>query len=290
MDLRRLEYFVVVAEEGNVGRAAQRLHMTQSPLSRRIRELEVEVGRTLFDRTTTGMRLTDAGRLLLEDARPLLRAASQTVARVRRDASDMLRVGALGPAESGFSQRAATAFRLAFPNVDVQLSEGGFGDPTVGLGSGSVDAALTVGPFGLRGLATRILRTDSLVAAIPADDSLARRPLVTRRELASRRSVRFPSSADRMWREFWQVGGGSDGPVVQSVDECLHAVVWQGAVALTPRGVAAAHPTDGIRFVPLDGVERADLVLARRAGGRNPVLDAYASALLSDVEHSAKLT
>jgi DNA-binding transcriptional LysR family regulator len=85
MSLAQLRYFVAVAEEGHVGRAAQRLHMAQPPLSRQIRALEDEVGRALFARSPRGMTLLPAGETLLGHARKILDDVDRAVASVRAD-------------------------------------------------------------------------------------------------------------------------------------------------------------------------------------------------------------
>src|SRR5689334_24942344 len=83
MDLRLLRYFVAVAEERHFGRAAARLHMSQPPLSRAIKQLEAEVGALLFARSTTGVTLTPVGAVLFDEARALLHHADRVRVRVR---------------------------------------------------------------------------------------------------------------------------------------------------------------------------------------------------------------
>ncbi|MBX3272683.1 MAG: LysR family transcriptional regulator [Sandaracinaceae bacterium] len=83
MSLAQLEYFVAVAEEAHVGRAAQRLHIAQPPLSRQIRRLEDELGAPLFERTPRGMRLLPEGEVFLAHARAILRAVGDAQRAVR---------------------------------------------------------------------------------------------------------------------------------------------------------------------------------------------------------------
>ncbi|MER6579705.1 LysR family transcriptional regulator [Nonomuraea sp. NPDC001023] len=285
MDLRRLQYFVVVAEEGNVGRAARRLLISQPPLSQRIRELEAELGCALFVRTTRGMILTMAGEVLLREARGLLAAAAGAVERVRQaNGEPVLRIGVLGPAESALSAEAARSFTQRYPASRVQLRQGNVADPTIGLGRGEVDVAITFTPFDETGLAVHAVRAEPVYVALPMDDPLADRPSLDRAELYGHRTVRLPSEADPTWVKFWQIPG--DGPVVRSLGEALHAVLWQQAAIFVPERTTRTNPVPGVRYVPLADHPSTHLVLARRSTDHSPLVTGYIAASLAWPENS----
>jgi DNA-binding transcriptional LysR family regulator len=128
MDLRYLRYFVAVAEEGHITRAAERLGMQQPPLSQRIKAIERELGVQLFIRRARGVELTEAGRALLEDARAILshlQRALETTRRAGRGEQGRLCVGIAPTALfHPLVPRTIRAFREAFPLVSLTLEEG----------------------------------------------------------------------------------------------------------------------------------------------------------------------
>ncbi|MER8184901.1 LysR substrate-binding domain-containing protein [Kitasatospora sp. NPDC094015] len=281
MDHRRLRYFVAVAEEQHFGRAAARLHMSQPPLSQRIRELEDELDCRLFERSARGVRLTEAGAVLLVEARRLLEAAELVGERVRAVGRRRpVVVGTVSGAGLGFGPRIVAAFRRTHPDTEVRLSESGIDDPTAGLRSGRVDLALTRLPFDLAGLSVRHLGEESVVAALAVDDPLAGRGTVAVGELRDRPWIRLPEEADPAWRGYWSAGadGAASGPVVRSVAECLHAVLWQGAVGVLPAAAAHRHRTEGIAFVPVTGHPPSRVVLAWPSADPDPLVLAFAEA------------
>ncbi|WP_428834039.1 LysR family transcriptional regulator [Microbispora maris] len=118
MDLRSLRYFVAVAEERHFGRAAARLHMTQPPLSRAVRQLEADLGALLLRRSPTGVTLTAAGAALYDEARALLEQAERVRARVAA-AAGALTIGTLADSAEQAGARLAAAFRRRHPQVRV---------------------------------------------------------------------------------------------------------------------------------------------------------------------------
>jgi DNA-binding transcriptional LysR family regulator len=119
LDLRRLRYFVALAEEMHFGRAADRLHVAQPPLSRLIGRLEADLGAQLFDRSRSQIRLTQAGEVLLTRAREILRKVDEITIEGK---SGILRVGFVGSATHGLLPPLIKAFRAQHPDVDLTLS------------------------------------------------------------------------------------------------------------------------------------------------------------------------
>ncbi|GHC59334.1 LysR substrate-binding domain-containing protein [Streptomyces cinnamoneus] len=288
MDLRALRCFVAVAEEGHFGRAAARLHLAQPPLSRRIRELEADLGCRLFDRIPTGARLTPAGEVLLTEARDLLERAERARERVRgAEAARVLVLGTVAGADLDVGPAALAALRRDRPGARVRLREAPITDPTAGLREGRVDLALTRLPFDTAGLTVRLLGEEPVVAAVPADDPLAARPRLRVAELAGRPRFRLPPGTDARWRAYWLAAEeDAPGPVVASVEECLHAVLWEGTVGLLPAGAALRHARPSIAFVPVDGHPPSRVVIARRAAVADPLVEALADALAAAAEQA----
>ena len=268
-----MRYFVAVAEELHFGRAAARLHMSQPPLSRAIRQLEAGTGAALFDRTPTGVSLTAVGAVLLEEARLLLEQADRAAVRVAAAAGvATVTVGILdGSADPG-ATRLADAYRRRHPRVEVRIREADLTDPTCGLRAGLVDVALTRGPFDPTGLTVHGLGSDPVGALLRADDPLSGREHVTLADLADRRWFRFPPDTDPHWQAYWSGGCDREGPVVRAVAECRSAVLWNGTVGMTLR---EHEPGAGLVVVPLLDMPPSRMVAAWRSGDPNPLIRSF---------------
>src|SRR5512136_2637552 len=118
MELRQLRYFVAVAEEGNISRAAKKIFLTQPALSRQIKALEDEIGQCLLERQAHSIRLTPAGETLLREARELLRHAEQVLERTRAAGRGLrLRVGYAPSLAAGILSVAVQNFTQRHPNA-----------------------------------------------------------------------------------------------------------------------------------------------------------------------------
>ncbi|MFD8567208.1 LysR family transcriptional regulator [Streptomyces sp. NPDC059639] len=275
MELRTLRYFVAVAEELHFGRAAARLHMSQPPLSRAVRQLETDLGAVLFNRSSAGVCLTPAGTVLLQEARALLDRADRVRVRVAAaTGSASLTVGLLGDSADPDVRRLADDYRRRHPNVEVRIRETGLADPTCGLHAGLVDVALTRAPFDETGLAVRALRADPVGALLRADDPLAGRAALRLADLADRSWFTFPEGTDPLWQSYWNGGAPRKGPVVRAVQECRQAVLWNGTVGLT---LLSHDPGAGLAVVPLVDMEPSRAVVAWTAGDTDPLIRSFAA-------------
>lgn len=180
MELRHLRYFVAVAEEGHVTRAAARLGIQQPPLSQQIRALETELDAQLFRRKSRGVELTPAGEALLAEARIVLDRAEHAAIAVRRAAR-----GETGRLGLGFTSSASfhplvphliRDFHEASPSVALTLEEAGTAELVEGLRAERIDAAFIRSPIGpAADLSVQSLLEEEMVAVLPAGHRLAGR-------------------------------------------------------------------------------------------------------------------
>ncbi|MER7540308.1 LysR substrate-binding domain-containing protein [Streptomyces sp. NPDC097704] len=283
MELRSLRYFVAVAEELHFGRAATRLHMSQPPLSRAIKQLESDVGAPLFTRSPKGVTLTPVGSVLLDEARALLDHADRVLVRLSAAAGvETITVGILGDGTDRGVARLAAAYRRSHPGIDIRIRDTDLTDPTCGLRAGLVDVALTRAPFDETALTVRVLRSDPVGVVLNADDPLARRDGLRLAELSDRRWFRFPQGTDPVWQSYWNGGRPREGPVVRAVQECLQAVLWNGTVGLAPLGHDL--PAE-LAAVPLLDMSPSRVVAVWNEGDTNPLIRSFIEIATSAYRH-----
>jgi DNA-binding transcriptional LysR family regulator len=195
MELRHLRYFVAVAEECHFGRAAQRLFISQPPLSRQIQDLEEELGVRLLERSNHKVRLTDAGHQFLEGARLTLAQADRAASRARRAGQGKLGylpLGYIPTADLSLLPRILRPFRERYPDVELELRSAGVADQIRELRSGRILAGFIRLPVREPGLRVEPLFREPLVVALPRRHPLLAHRRVPVRALSQEPFIVFP--------------------------------------------------------------------------------------------------
>lgn len=291
MELRHLRYFVAVAEELNFGRAAQRLHIAQPPLSRQIRDLEREVGTPLFERGARGVELTHAGRAFLPEVRLTLaqaERAQRTAQRAARGETGRLRVGFVEAAtHSGILPDVLSFFRMHLPSIGLSLLEMDSMQQVDALREGRIDIGI-VGTVPLD--AERWLRAESvfaepLVLAVPHEHVLSGRRRFTLADLAPESFVLFPRYAAPTLYDDIVARCRAAGFSPRVTQE---AAGWHTMVSLVSAGVGVAFVPQSLARPPQPGVAFRtvrDLSLTHemtalwRQGEKSPVRERFVIAL-----------
>ncbi|WP_433334943.1 LysR family transcriptional regulator [Spirillospora sp. CA-294931] len=274
MELRHARAFLVLAEERHFGRAAQRLHIAQPALSHQIKMLEREVGVTLFDRTTRRVELTAAGRRFDDHARRMLGCADHAVADMRRVATGQVgrvSAGFIGTATYDVLPRVAREVHRELPGIDLRL-RGELLSPQLLDGLIDFEFDLVVHrPEGAprQGVRTMPLRTERLVAVLPAHHPLAASADLDLRRLADEPFVVHPAGGRSSMHELvlaaCAAAGFRPAPLTE-VAETATLVVFVAAglgVALVPEPVRALG-LDGVAYVPLTDAPEAGLAMSIR--------------------------
>jgi len=197
MELRHLRYAIAIAEAGTVTRAAERLGMQQPPLSQQLRDLERELGFSLFERSRKGVELTAAGAVFLEEARRVLEQAERAKERAAQTAAGIEGTLAIGFTSSAAMGRIApemvAAYRALYPRVQLSFSDGNAGALTQAVLRSSLDVALVRAPV----LAVPEIRCDklleeSMLVALASSHPLARTASRRQRSLSLEALVNEP--------------------------------------------------------------------------------------------------
>jgi DNA-binding transcriptional LysR family regulator len=285
MDLRRLTYFVAVAEELSFTRAAARLHMAQPPLSTQIQALEHELGTALFDRSRRSIRLTAAGRALVPEARRLLADAEQAV-RIVRHAGDgtvgRLRVGFVPAAVNGVLPDILRRHRAAYPGVELSLYERAPDDLVRQLHEHRVEAAFLFAPYRHEALHSRCVSVQHLIAALPEGHALAQQPVIDVRALADSPMIlptkhETPGLFSRISALFDQLGVQPN--VVQREVWMMQTIIGLVAAglgaAIVPSSVAAQQREGVVYRRLLQEPGPVEMTVAWRRGVESATLSAF---------------
>ena len=211
MDFRSMEYFVTVAEELNFTRAAERLHMSQPPLSSQIRQLEEDLGTELFLRGKRHLQLTPAGNLLLPRARAILNLADTTRTELRAlhgEVSGTLRIAIVEGRAPFIVAGWIAGFHERYPGVKFRLWNGSSDDVLLQMNKGLSDLAIIAAPYDREHLEGILAAREPWVAILPAGNPLSEKEQVSLADLGSEPLIipQRKSRIEAIWRWFGEVG------------------------------------------------------------------------------------
>jgi DNA-binding transcriptional LysR family regulator len=294
VDVNQIQCFLAVAEELHFGRAAEKLHVAQPPLSRTIKQMERELGTTLFDRNTRSVRLTSSGQALMEPARGVLEALRRARAAVA--SADQGKVGTVRIAFAGVSThrlvaRLARAVHSQRPGIELEMSSQNFAQPAMKrLTAGDTDIALGRWDVIPAEVDTRVVMRDSLVVAVPDTHALAGSRRLSMSQLSSDVFVTLPPHEgsvlpDRLRRLARASGFVAD--VVQIAPDTQTALALVSAQVgshLTLASVAGNVTDPHVVFIPLEeslpATGNVHLRAAWRRDDESPALRAVVHELL----------
>ena len=294
MDIEQLRSFLAVADELHFGRAAERLHVAQPPLSRTIKQLERELGTRLFDRNTRSVRLTSSGQALMDPAQEVLDALRRAETAVR--SADHGEVGTVRIAFAGVSThrlvaRLARVVRSQRPGIQLELSSQNFAQPAMKrLLAGETDLALGRWDVVPAEISAQVVMPDSLVLAVPDTHPLAGARRLSIGQLASEGFISLPPHEgsvlpDRLRR--LAHANGFVAEVVQVAPDTQTALALVSAEVgchLTLSSVAENVTDPHVVFIPLnESTPSLDVHLraAWRRADQNPALRAVLDELLT---------
>jgi DNA-binding transcriptional LysR family regulator len=273
LDLRKLRYFVAVADRLHFGRAADDLHIAQPVLSRQIRALEHDLGADLLTRDSHGVTLTDAGEQLLADAGPLLASADAARRRVTLAARGgrRLMVGfragvAVAPAIRQFADQHPDVV------VDVQRIEGD--DQATKLLDGRIDIGYVRLPIDETGLRVIPIYTEPRVAVLPTGHRLAGKEQITEADLAGEPLLWDSDASTQPTRR----AHPNAGYLVRGVDETLEHVASGRGISFLARSATVFYSHPNISYVPVSDVAPDQVCLAVAASRTSPVVDDFVAA------------
>jgi DNA-binding transcriptional LysR family regulator len=285
MELRQLRYFVAVAEERNFTRAAERLNMTQPPLSRQIHQIEDSVGLALFERGARPLKLTEAGRVFYAQAKRLLEESDELLPLTRRLAqlAERIVIGFVPSTLYGPLPDVIRAFREAAPLIQISLTEMFTIEQLSALKGGRIDVGFGRLRFDESQLAREVLVEETLIAALPAGHALAESGTLTLDALAKETLIIYPSTPRPSYAD-QQLSAFRDHAVepaavheVRELQTALGLVAAQVGVCLVPESVRGLRAR-GVTYRSLDDAQvSSPIIMSRRLQDHSPTTDLFCS-------------
>jgi DNA-binding transcriptional LysR family regulator len=286
LNLRRLRYFLAVADHHHFGRAAEALYLSPTALSEQIRKLETELGVRVFDRNPRGAQLTDIGAEVADQARLVVSHADRLVELVsghRRQQAKSLRLGFVTLGAGTLTPQMLNLLERDNPGCTVELVNLDFAQQVQAVVAGEVDAAIVRGPLYDAPVRSIVLAEESRMVMLSQRHPLACRAQVRCADLDKEIRVTRLGVPDR-WRKWWSLDPGLDGssppygPVVHTFEEQLEIAAGGIAISIVPAAAAVIYNRDDIAFVPIIDAEPSQTLLCARVDDDSPSVTALFAA------------
>ncbi len=284
MEIRQFRYFVAVAEELHFGRAAGRMNVVQAAISQQIKRLEEEIGAELFERTSTDVRLTEAGRQMLRHCRLVLAQTEQiqrAVKLVGAGRKGRLNFGFVDNAICGLLPPLVRAYRARYPEIHMTFQTLDRNQQTDALEAHRLDLALLPGPVSEPNLESETFVSSALIAALPSDHDLTKYSSLRMEQLVNEPFLLSAPSTRSGFLEVIVAACKSAGFAPRVVQEApqmhtLLALVQAGfGITLIPYWVARGSSPDIVFRPVVSAAEPYELAFAWRRGASNVAVDRF---------------
>jgi DNA-binding transcriptional LysR family regulator len=282
VNLRRLRYFLAVAEHGNFGRAAESVFLSASALSEQIRKLESELDVRLFDRNPRGAQLTHIGAEMAAQARLVLMQSGRFVHvldQYRKKHANTLRLGFVTFAAGEVTARLVNALRATDDAMQIEFIHLTYSRQVDAVLDGEVDASIARGPIDeAPGLRSTILASEPRMVMVSDKHRLAGLHSVTRADLQHERRV-TTDGVPEAWRKWWSLDPNPDGstppygPLVHSFDEQIEVAASSIAISIVPATAASIYRRTDVSFIPIVDAPPSSIMICSREDHRSEMLD-----------------
>lgn len=281
MDLRHLNYFLILAEELNFSRAAERLHISQPPLTRMIQQIESELGVLLFERSKRNVMLTSAGVELLHDAKQMIQQMQTVKKRLAvfgKGEIGTLKIGYVGAVMHTELPTLLANFAKNFPNISLHFEEQPNANLLLGLNNNTLDAAFVRTWLRSENVVEKIILKEPFVAVVPARHPLASKKKIAVKDLKNENFITFARECGPTIFDSFLVLCSKAGftPRIlhhaSQLNSVLRLVESGFGVSLLPMNIDKGYNLK-LKFIPLSNAqETVPLILLTRKGNANPAL------------------
>lgn len=289
MDLRHLNYFLILAEELHFGRAAERLNISQPPLSRMIQQIENDLGVLLFERTKRSVILTSAGLLLLQDAKQMIlqmEAVKKRLAIHGKGETGTIKIGYVGAVMHTELPILLSTFTKNFPHINLQFEEQPNNTLLHGLNNGTLDVAFVRTWLHPEHLQEKLILNEAFVAVLPVKHHLALKKKIAIKELINENFITFTRECGPTIFDSFLVLCSNAGftPHIlhhaSQLNSVLRLVESGFGISLLPKNTELGYNLK-LKFIPLDNVkETVPLIMLSRKENSNPALSNLQSHLI----------